>query len=194
MRVGSRSRQSGRRRENRIASRKRQGVATAVRTPFRRAINVRHIGLSVEHLPKSCREFIRQARFRKKGCETGALRTFPQGSLNAAHRNNGNIACAGRSVSDRGETATRRGSASADPSRYVRVYLSRMAKGFSIICDRDDLETRRRKRKGIQRARVSSCPSTMSTSGRVGGCRGRRRSMGRMLCKSSAVRFLQRDT
>jgi hypothetical protein len=36
----------------------------------------------------------------------------------------------------------------------LRVYLPRMAIGFSTICDRDELETRRRKRKGIQRACV----------------------------------------
>ena len=113
------------------------------------------MGLSVEHVPKFCREFIRQARFRKKGCETVTLRTFPQGSLNeAAHRNNGNIACAGvpsQIVEKLPAIAVRHRQIRHD---NVRVYLPRMAKGFSTICDRDDLETRRRKRKGIEHARV----------------------------------------
>lgn len=111
--------------------------------------------LSVEHLTKSRREFVRHARFQKKRREPVPFGALANGSLNVTtHGDDGYVSRSGvvlQILKKLPTAAIRHRQIGHD---NVGVNLPRAVKGVGTICDRDHLETVRRKRECIERAGI----------------------------------------
>jgi len=161
VRVGSGSRQCGCRRENRIASRKHQCIATALRTSLRRAINARRVHGPFRRAPAEVLPRVHQAgTVSEKRLRNRHAPHVPAGIAERSRSpQQREYRVCGRSVADRGETAqayhflARVGRNLTDRRRVAGGIYTEFSR-HSIMDRRDDLETRRRKRKGIEHARV----------------------------------------